>query len=376
MADRSEPVATGKSGPVPDFDRASVYRLRVPLKVPYRLAFGPVTHFDTVVAEVVAKDGSSGFGEATILTGYTDETIDDCWTVAANFVGEMAANRANLDRQIAEMGARLPFTATAFGTALEMQRGSPLLALERDTAVPLVGLLNAKDPHDEAAMAAELDRMLADGFRTIKVKVGFGVDDDIALVRTFQKVVAGRALIRLDANQGYTADEGRKFVAALDPAGIELFEQPCAAGDWEAHMRVAEVAKGTRLPMMLDESIYGVADIERAAQLEAATYIKLKLMKLVTLGALSRALERIRALGMKPVLGNGVACDPGCWMEGCIAARQIDNAGENNGWLKATGSLLAGGLRFANGAMQIPAGWVPKLDHERMRAFVVDEKHS
>lgn len=68
--------------------------------------------------------------------------------------------------------------------------------------------------------------------------------------------------------------------------------------------------------MMLDESIYGLADIEKAARLKAATYVKLKLMKLVTLRALSQAIERIRELGMKPVLGNGVACDPGCWMEG------------------------------------------------------------
>jgi L-alanine-DL-glutamate epimerase-like enolase superfamily enzyme len=218
--------------------------------------------------------------------------------------------------------------------------------------------------------------MQADGFRTIKVKVGFEVDGDIALVRAFQRVVNGRALIRLDANQAYTADEGRKFVESIEPDGIELFEQPCAAGDWESHMQVAEVARATGLPMMLDESIYGMADIERAAQMEAATYIKLKLMKLVTLEGLSQALNRIRALGMKPVLGNGVACDPGCWMEGCIAARQIDNAGENNGWLKATAPLLQGGLGFANGAMQIPAGWVPKLDHDGMRQFVVDSRHS
>ena len=361
---------------MPAFDQVNLYRLRVPLEVPYRLAFGPVTHFDTVLVEVVASDGSTGFGEATILTGYTDETIEDSWTAACNFAGEMAANRANLNRQIAEMGVRFPFTATAFGTALEMQRGSALLTLDRDTAVPLVGLLNAKDPNDEVRMHAEFDRMQAEGFRTIKVKVGFAIDDDIALVRAFQKVVAGRALIRIDANQAYTAEEGRKFVGSLDPAGIELFEQPCAADDWEAHMKVVDAARATGLPMMLDESIYGMADIERAAQMEAATYIKLKLMKLVTLEALSLALDRIRALGMKPVLGNGVACDPGCWMEGCIAARQIDNAGENNGWLKAKAPLIKGGLGFANGAMQIPARWMPQLDHEGMRQFVVDTRHS
>jgi L-alanine-DL-glutamate epimerase-like enolase superfamily enzyme len=52
-----------------------VTRLRVPLEAPYRLAFGPVEHFDTIVVECEARDGRAGVGEATVLTGYTDETI-------------------------------------------------------------------------------------------------------------------------------------------------------------------------------------------------------------------------------------------------------------------------------------------------------------
>lgn len=344
----------------------TVHRLRVPLLVPYKLVFGPVEHFDTIIAEVTDRDGKSGFGEATILTGYTDETIGDAWAAARQFAAEMAAKPAGVQARIAGLGVRFPFTATTFGTALEMLAGSPLLRLDADTPVPLVGLLNAKD---EAAMHAEFAQMQKAGFRTIKVKVGFDVAKDIVLVRTFQKVVAGRAMIRLDANQAFTAEEGVAFVKALDPAGIELFEQPCAAGDWDSHLAVARVAQ---VPMMLDESIFGMEDIEKAARLKAAAYIKLKLMKLVTLEALSKALDRIRALGMRPVLGNGVACDPGCWMEGCIAARQIDNAGEMNGFLKARAPLLKEPLEFRDGAMQMKAGWLPQLDHAAMQTFLVD----
>ena len=68
-----------------------MYRLQVPLKVPYRLVFGPVEHFDTIIAEVIDRDGKTGFGEATILTGYTDETIEDSWQTAKAFAGNLAA---------------------------------------------------------------------------------------------------------------------------------------------------------------------------------------------------------------------------------------------------------------------------------------------
>lgn len=349
-------------------DRIVVHRLRVPLTVPYKLAFGPVEHFDTIICEVIDRDGKSGFGEATILTGYTDETIDDSWRAAQELAAGLAVDGDRARQRVAEVGVKLPFTATAFGTAFEMLAGSLLLDLAADTAVPLVGLLNAKD---EAAMEAEVPRLLEAGYRTIKVKVGFDVGDDIALVAAAQKVVRGRAALRLDANQGYTVEEGVRFVKALDPEGIELFEQPCAAGDWDAHLAVVRAAG---VPMMLDESIYGVADIERAAKLEAATYLKLKLMKLVTLSALSKAIDRIRELGMRPVLGNGVACDPGCWMEGCIAARQIDNAGEMNGFLKARSPLIESGLAFRDGAMQLTHGFAPRLDGEALAAYAIHSR--
>jgi L-alanine-DL-glutamate epimerase-like enolase superfamily enzyme len=269
---------------------------------------------------------------------------------------------------IAQFGTGFPFTATAFGTALEMLGGSELLRLPEVARVPLVGLLQAKN---EDAMHAEVKQLLEAGYRTLKVKVGFDVVRDTEMLRSVQRVVQGRARIRIDANQGYSAEQGMAFARALDPAGIELFEQPCAAGDWEAHLAVARVSP---VPMMLDESIYGLADIEKAAALKAAAYIKVKLMKLVTLDALVQAIGRIKALGMQAVLGNGVACDPGCWMEACIAARHIDNAGEMNGFLKARAPLFRDPLKFRDGAIVLEPGFSATLDPANIERYQVDSQ--
>ena len=96
-------------------------RLALPLTVPYKLAFGPVTAFDTVIAHVMTGDGETGFGEATILTGYTPETIDGCWQamqqIAAPMIGgsfEAAKTSALTHHHDA------PFTVTALVTAVEM----------------------------------------------------------------------------------------------------------------------------------------------------------------------------------------------------------------------------------------------------------------
>jgi len=347
-------------------DRITVRRFAIPLTVPYRLAFGVLERFDTLVVECEARDGRTGLGEATVLTGYTDETIEDSWRAACDLAREMAGLDAeSARRRIAPQVADRPFTATAFGTALEMLEQSAALEIERAVVVPILGLLGSSG---EEAMGLEIEALLGAGYRTLKIKVGADLDKDIAHVRTVQRLLRGRARIRIDANQGYGAEEGVAFVRALDPEGVELFEQPCAAGDWDAHLAVA---RASRVPMMLDESIYGMADIERAAELEAARYVKLKLMKLGTLRALAQALERVRALGMTPVLGNGVACDLGCWMEACIAARHIDNAGEMNGFLKTRAQLLSEPLEMRDAAIRLKPGFAPRLALERLAPYTI-----
>ena len=133
---------------------------------------------------------------------------------------------------------------------------------------------------------------------------------------------------------------------------IELFEQPCHMDDWDAAKAVAEISP---VPMMLDESIYGEKEIERAANEGSARFIKLKLMKAGSLENLARQLDRIRELGMEPVLGNGVAADPGCWMEACVARTHISNAGEMNGFLKPRSLLFETPLEMRGGDMILPA---------------------
>lgn len=344
----------------------ALYRLKVPLREPYHLSFGPVLRFDTIVVEMAHADGARGYGEATVLTGYTDETIEDAWATAQSLAARIARAPAAAQQAIHELTATHPFTATAFGTALDMLHGHPMLAVERPVSVPVVGLLRA---HEEPEMEREIEELLRLGYRTLKLKVGFELERDIAFVRTAQRLNRGRARLRIDANQAYDITEAQRFVNSVPPDDIELFEQPCAAGDWDAHMAVARVS---RLPLMLDESIYGLADIERAADLGAAKYIKLKLMKLATLDALAAAITRIRTLGMQPVLGNGVACDIGCWMEACVAARLIDNAGEMNGYLKACGSLLHEPPPFREGAIQLLPDYRPTLDRDALERYTED----
>lgn len=350
-----------------DVDRVTVRRLRLPLTVPYKLAFGPVEAFDTILVGVQDAEGRAGFGEATFLPGYSEERMETAWersgTLAARAAGRSPAEIVAEAARILPEG---PFTATAFTTACEMLMGHPALTHEQIVAVPLLAIVNADLPGE---YEPEIESHLAAGYRTLKVKVGFDLESDLARVERIQRFVAGRALIRVDGNQGFRRDEALRFAASLEPEGIELLEQPAGAGDWET---AAELPKVSRVPMMLDESIFDVADVERAAELGAAHFIKFKLMKAGGLDRLEAALNRIRELGMIPVLGNGVAGEIGCWMEGCVAAHLIDNAGEMNGFLKPKAGIFDTPIRVENGAMILESGAMPTIDRDALAAATVD----
>ncbi len=343
-----------------------LYRLKLPLETPYHVSYRVYEDFEPIVVEARDADGRTGWGEGHISPGYSDETVDGGWSFCRARAEAMIGKDLGAARAFAEAGiGASPVAASALITAMEMLVGNRHLDIAEPARLPLLSPFHATDAAD---IPAEVEARLADGFETLKVKVGKDVDGDLARVAAVQRAAAGRAVIRLDANRGFSAEDGMRFAAALAPDGIELFEQPCAADDWDANRAVAAVSN---VPVMLDESIYGRDDIERAAGIEGVAFVKLKLKKLGGLDRLAAALRLIRQRGMEPVLGDGVAADICCWMEACVARSTITNAGEFNGFLKPKARLFATPLRFAAGALHLEPGFVPEIDRAALARHTI-----
>ena len=136
----------------------------------------------------------------------------------------------------------------------------------------------------------------------------------------------------------------------------------------------AEVAAVSNVPIMMDESIYDVADITRAAKIKGCGFVKLKLSKLTGIEHLAAGLRYIIELGMTPVMGNGAAPDISCWVEACVALHLINNAGENCGFLKTQAQLLADPLTFKNGAIILQPNYKPQLNHQVLERYMVKKE--
>jgi L-alanine-DL-glutamate epimerase-like enolase superfamily enzyme len=338
-------------------------QLRLPLAKPYRVSFRTYTEFEPIVVEVRDAGGNTGWGEAYIPAGSTAETADGAWQfcreVAARLLGKSVAEaKAHVDDHV----DHAPFAACALLTALTVLERHPALEIKDETRIPLlVPIAGANRPDIEA----EVETRLAQGYRTFKGKVGWEVDEDLARVAMIQAAAQGRARITLDANRGYDEAQGCRFASSLDPDGIDLFEQPCEADEWDANIAVARVST---VPLMLDESIRTEADIEKAAAIDGVKLVKLKLKRVGGVDRAIRAMTLAQQRGLDICLGDGVATELLCWVEACVARGFLRRAGDMNGFLKPTVRLFANPLPFEDGSIVLPPGYWPEIDRAVLRA--------
>jgi L-alanine-DL-glutamate epimerase-like enolase superfamily enzyme len=96
-----------------------------------------------------------------------------------------------------------------------------------------------------------------------------------------------RARLRIDANGAWAPQQALERLAAMEPFGLELAEQP--AGDLE---ELAVVHAQTAIPIAADESVASVAEAERAVELGACQLTTVKLAKTGGIGP-ARSIARV-----------------------------------------------------------------------------------
>ncbi len=349
-------------------EKQSLYRLRIPLKKPYKIATAEMKVFDCTIVSLRSR-GREGLGEAMAgIQGYFWETADQVWQFAKHQGPKiLGLEMEEAKKCVSGYVNKNPCAATPFLTALEMLDPQSLLAPpSKILSVPLLGILQAADPK---GMGDEIEDFISQGYDTLKIKVGFEVGKDIKRVRLAQESIRGRAHLRADANQGYTLSQARKFVQSIDPQEIEFLEQPFREGDWEA---MVELSRISPFPLGLDESIYGMDSVEKVKQLGCAAFVKFKIMKMGSAQALSQAIETSRQMGFGIILGNGAAGEISCYQEALVAGRMSIRAGEMNGFLKQKESILTEGWKTAAGKILLVPGYRLRLNPQKVDQYSVD----
>jgi L-Ala-D/L-Glu epimerase len=292
--------------------------LRVPLKTPFKTALRTVDTIEDIIVCVHTDTGNIGYGEApatAVITGDTHGSIVEAIKkfISPRLIGEEIANLNRITQLIQGSLEKNSSAKAAVEIAIYDLFGQLYNA-------PLYKMLGGGDPvitTDITISVDYIDKMVADsvaavdrGFESLKIKVGKDIGVDIERVKAIYAAVEGRALLRLDANQGWTAKQAVFALQTLEDAGVrlELVEQPVKAQDLEGMKYVTE---RVHTPIMADESVFGPTEVIELIRMRAADIINIKLMKT---GGLSNAIHIADICGM-----YGMECMIGCMVETSVS---------------------------------------------------------
>jgi len=279
-----------------------------PMKSPFESALRRSTSAENVLVTVTLAGGVRGYGEgspADYVTGETPESV-------LATINSGAPALVGLD--VARVRHWSPIAREALGnqpTANSAVEMALLDALTRSWGVPLWKYLGGAThevrtdltvPISTAGLAGEIAaEAFGLGYRSLKIKVGGpNRDEDLERVRAVSAAAPG-AWIRLDANQGFAADEALAFLRECQRLAIpvEMMEQPVPKADWDA---LAAVTRGSSVPVIADEAVIDAKAALRVATTGAAHGVNIKLAKAGLLGAL-QIIQIAQAAGLKLMLG-------------------------------------------------------------------------
>ncbi|WBY00552.1 enolase C-terminal domain-like protein [Ramlibacter tataouinensis] len=238
-----------------------------------------------VVTKVLLSDGSVGWGEAQAIRTWGGDN--------ARRYGETPATTVTLIhnclkpaltgvdvRQVEVVHQKMNRALRGYPYAKAALEVAMLDALGHSFKVPVYQLLGGKVRDriplahsiglmDAEAAAREAADVVAEGIRTLKVKIGVDIERDVKVVRAVRQAIGPDARIRVDANQGYRNwRDGAEALRRMEEFDILYAEQLV---DGLAGM--AEIAARSNVPIMADESAWTDRDVVEIAQRRAAEYL-------------------------------------------------------------------------------------------------------
>ncbi|HEV3439073.1 MAG TPA: dipeptide epimerase [Gemmata sp.] len=278
-----------------------IRHVRIPLKRKVTHASHVRTDTDNVIVRCVLSDGSTGYGEGVPRDYVTGETIDfsldllkrsnlgkqfdfDCtdFSEAVHFAerfklvpvpGDDRLIQGNAARCALELAALDAF-GRAFGEPLT--KVSELVAPDLYHFQPQVqysGVIG--NPRGWKKRVYPLVYRLA-GFDQVKLKVGIAGQNDVKRTKTMRRWLGRKMDLRIDANEAWTPAEVVDRIRELERFGIACVEQPVRHEDVAC---LATARKEIKTSIMLDESLCGKVDAERAVQQGWCDLFNLRLSK-------------------------------------------------------------------------------------------------
>jgi len=323
--------------------KVSYKTFSLPFKYPFTISKGTKTHQPTFIVEL-EHFGLKGYGEAPAIAYYNipvEKMVEDLERKKI-FVEKFAFS--DPERYWHYLHHLFPNNSFLV-CALDMAGWDLYGKIKRKPLYELWNLDKNESPLTDYTIGIDtidkmVEKMKEKPWPVYKVKVG--VEGDIEMVEALRKHTD--AILRVDANAGWTLEQALQKIPLLKELGVEMVEQPLAKDNWEG-MKV--LFEKSPLPLFADEACVAENDIGNCVNHFHG--INIKLTKCSGITPARRMIATARALHMKVMVG--------CMNESSVGTAAIAQLAPLLDVVDMDGPLLlrediAKGVTFNNGKIQ------------------------
>jgi muconate cycloisomerase len=331
---------------------------------------------NTVVVRLTDDSGGVGWGQSVPSPTWSYETIETVQTSLERHLGP-AILGLPVDDTAAVWQAMNRVIAPAFSTGQPIAKAGIDLALfdlqgrraglspaarwgqPEGGPVTLSWTIDVRSPdelEDTVGRAAER------GFRHFNVKIGRAAATDVAICQRL-RALAPDAFIWADANGGYDEATALTVARGLADAGLAAFEQPLPANRLPGYRTLRRLGA---LPILMDEGVVSLADLESFHQLELLDGVAMKISRVGGLTEAARMVEYLHEHGLA-FFASGLT-DPDVAFAACLhlfSAYRLPHPAALNAPQFLDGTVLATPLKIVADQAFPPTG--PGLGVEVVR---------
>jgi len=286
--------------------RMEVYLLEIPLNEPFRISSGTSTRSTNIVIRLVDANGNEGWGEASPSRRVLNETLDTVKTTLKNLFPKVKELECTDIEKLYELMMETPGSPSAkaaldfaFFDLYGKEISKPVYKLlggyresiETDITIGIM------EPEEQAKRAL---KFVAQGFRSLKIKLGIDPKKDIERIKAIRDAVGYDIILRVDANQGWSVNEAIYVIDKLADYEVELVEQPIR---WDDLKGLRRVRKESSIPIAADESVKTPSDAIKVIEADAVDIINIKLMKSRGIWGALKIASISEAAGIKNMIG-------------------------------------------------------------------------
>lgn len=235
-----------------------VHVVRAPLPEPFAFSQGWATHRSSVLVEIRSSDGASGWGEclchglqppeiaagiirhayAPRLIGRDPSDIEVLWEELYNLTRPYGQGGAVVNALSGIDIALWDLRGRTLGQSISRLLGGRFRERVEPYVTGFYRRKQAKYPEDGIM---EAQQHVAAGFRTLKLKLGFGPDQDIEYIRALRGALGAEIRLMADANCAYAVPAAREILQQTVDCRLHFFEEPLAPEDIEGYRLLREL---------------------------------------------------------------------------------------------------------------------------------------